>query len=125
MGDDPCSKFGRLSWGHTMDFGRVTLAVAAALALVGCVNVGRREAEISPGMNRHAVTAIMGTPMDRSIKGAREAWQYGHIVGFGQCAYTTIWFSDGKVVGMTSRRGPSVAGCGLGSRQVDWRQMPH
>jgi hypothetical protein len=114
-----------IKWRHKVELGGVTLVVATALALVGCVNVARQEAEISPGMNRRAITAIMGTPMDRSIKGAREAWQYGHIVGFGQCVYTTIWFLDSKVVGMTSRRGPSVAGCGLGSGPIDWRQMPH
>ncbi len=46
------------------------------------------------------------------------------VVGFGQCSYTTIWFRKAVVVGMTSRRGGSVAGCGLGSHEVDWNQMP-
>jgi hypothetical protein len=101
------------------------LCAAAMLFVTACTNVAQREAEISPGMNKHAVTAIMGLPMTRSVDGAKEAWQYGHIVGFGQCAYTTIWFSSGKVVGMTSRRGASVAGCGLGSHPLDWGQMPH
>jgi hypothetical protein len=96
----------------------------ATLFITGCVNVAQREAEISPGMNKQNVTAIMGLPMDRSLDGPREAWQYGHVAGFGQCAYTTVWFLEGKVVGMTSRRGASVAGCGLGSSPIDWRQMP-
>ena len=100
------------------------LIFSAVLVLAGCVSVGRQEAEISPGMSRQNVTAIMGMPMTRSIDGTREAWQYGHIVGFGQCQYTTVWFSDGKVAGMTSRRGPSVAGCGLGSHPIDWSRMP-
>lgn len=102
-----------------------SIITLAALLTTACANVAQREAEISPGMNKQAVTAIMGLPMDRTLAGHREAWQYGHIVGFGQCAYTTVWFSDGKVVGMTSRRGPSVAGCGLGSHPIDWSQMPH
>jgi hypothetical protein len=103
---------------------RITVALVVTLALSGCVDVTRQEAEISTGMNRHAVTAIMGAPMSRSIDGSREAWQYGHIAGFGQCEYTTVWFLDGRVVAMTSRRGPSVAGCGLGSHPIDWRSMP-
>lgn len=108
-----------------MGFGRIGLLATAVVLVAGCVNVEQRDAEISPGMSGKDVTAIMGLPMTRSIEGAKEAWQYGNIVGFGQCAYTTIWFSGGKVVGMTSRRGPSVAGCGLGSHPTDWRKMPH
>jgi hypothetical protein len=100
------------------------VGLVATLLTTGCANMAQKEAEISPGLNRQAVTAIMGLPMTRSIDGTKEAWQYGHIVGFGQCSYTTIWFRAGDVVGMTSRRGPSVAGCGLGARAVDWSQMP-
>jgi hypothetical protein len=104
---------------------RVSVVAITMLCMAGCANVSQREAEISPEMNKQTVTAIMGLPMTRSVDETKEAWQYGHMVGFGQCAYTTVWFSGGKVVGMTSRRGPSVAGCGLGSHPVDWNQMPH
>lgn len=104
---------------------RLRLIAIAVPLIAGCVNTAQREAQISPGMERQAVTAIMGLPMSRSLDGTKEAWQYGHVAGFGQCAYTTIWFVGGTVVGMTSRRGPSIAGCGLGSHPIDWRQMPN
>jgi hypothetical protein len=66
----------------------------------------------------------IGSPADRSFRGSDEAWQYQEIAGFGQCKYTTVWISDGKLAGLSTRRGGSVAGCGLGSQEVDWSQMP-
>ena len=50
--------------------------------------------------------------------------KYSEIVGFGQCGYIIVWLSDAKVTAVTNRSGPSIAGCGLGSKEVDWGQMP-
>ena len=71
---------------------RICVIATAALLMSGCANIAQKEAEISPGMNRQTVRAIMGLPMTRSIDGTREAWQYGNIVGFAQRAYTPSGF---------------------------------
>jgi hypothetical protein len=79
---------------------------------------------LDPGMSKEQVTGILGVPETRSFKGNDEAWQYQGVVGFGQCKYSTVWFSNGVVIAVTSRSGASAGGCGLGSREVDWGQMP-
>lgn len=92
--------------------------------LTGCASTGKAVAKLEPGMTKQQVLEILGPPADRSFRGNDEAWQYQEIAGFGQCKYTTVWISDGKLVGISTRRGSSVAGCGLGSQEVDWSQMP-
>lgn len=79
---------------------------------------------LEPGMSKAEVTKKLGAPETRSFRGDNEAWGYQGVAGFGQCKYSTVWFTKGTVVAVTSRSGPSVAGCGLGSREVDWGQMP-
>jgi SmpA / OmlA family len=91
------------------------LLVCAGI-LASCASTGKAVAKLEPGMAKQQVLAIMGEPADRSFRGTDEAWQYQEIAGFGQCKYTTVWISNGKLVGVSSRRGGSVAGCGLGSR---------
>ena len=75
-------------------------------------------------MTIEKVQKLLGEPDDRSFRENNEALQYYDIVGFGQCEYLTAWFTDGILHAVTSRRGSSVAGCGLGSQPVDWGQMP-
>jgi hypothetical protein len=75
-------------------------------------------------MNKGRILAIMGQPADRSLRGSDEAWQYQELAGFGQCKYTTVWISNDRLVGVATRRGVSAAGCGLGSRPIDWGEMP-
>jgi hypothetical protein len=100
------------------------LLMVIALASVGCASTGKAVAKLEPGMTKQNVLDVLGSPADRSFRGTDEAWQYQEIAGFGQCKYTTVWISDGKLVGISTRRGGSVAGCGLGSQAVDWSQMP-
>lgn len=100
-----------------------TLMISSVI-FTGCASTGRAVGELEPGMSKQQVVAILGEPADRSFRGNDEAWQYQELVGFGQCKYTTVWISKGKLVGVSSRRGSSVAGCGLGSRPVDWQEMP-
>jgi hypothetical protein len=80
--------------------------------------------QLEPGMTKDDVHKLMGTPADKSFRGTDEAWQYQKVAGFGQCKYTTVWIREAKVVGVSSRRGSSVAGCGLGSHPIDWSEMP-
>jgi SmpA / OmlA family len=101
----------------------VTLLVSMVL-LSACASTGKAVAQLEPGMPKNQVLQILGEPADRSFRGTDEAWQYQEIAGFGQCKYTTVWISYGKLVGISTRRGSSVAGCGLGSQEVDWSQMP-
>ena len=104
---------------------RNVIFVALAIALAGCASTTQRgKAELNPGMTTDQVRTILGDPDDRSFRASNEAWQYQDVVGFGQCEYLTAWFLDGALHAVTTRRGSSVAGCGLGSMPVDWGQMP-
>jgi hypothetical protein len=100
------------------------MLLALALLSLGCASTGQAVAKLEPGMSKQQVLDALGSPTDRSFRDIDEAWQYQEIAGFGQCKYTTIWISEGKLVGISTRRGSSVAGCGLGSHEVDWSQMP-
>jgi hypothetical protein len=101
------------------------LALAMLLcALSGAARSGKPTDKIEPGMSKDEVTKLLGKPANRSFRGTDEAWQYQEVAGFGQCKYTTVWIRDAKVVGLSERRAQSVAGCGLGSKDIDWSQMP-
>jgi len=95
-----------------------TLAACASSPIDDAVS------KLEPGMSKDKVLVLLGQPADRSFRGVDEALQYQEIAGLGQCKYTTVWLSEGKLVGVTTRRGGSVLGCGLGSQPVDWQQMP-
>jgi len=104
---------------------RNAILLALVVVLVGCASTTQRgKSELNPGMTTDQVRALLGTPDDRSFRESDEAWQYEDVVGFGQCEYLTAWFLDGNLHAVTTRRGSSVAGCGLGSMSVDWGQMP-
>jgi len=103
---------------------RIGMLLLSVVLLSACASTGKAVAQLEPGMTKQQVLQILGEPADRSFRGTDEAWQYQEIAGFGQCKYTTVWISGGKLVGISTRRGSSVAGCGLGSQEVDWSQMP-
>ena len=94
------------------------------IAIQGCASLSKKSLLVEPNMTKKEVIEILGVPEDRSFKGTNEAWQYSEVAGFGQCNYMIAWFAEAKLIAITNRRGPSVAGCGLGSREVDWGQMP-
>lgn len=101
------------------------LILSLLLSLLGCSTaLTRASYSLESGMSKKEVIEKMGLPDRRSMRGDDEALQYSEVVGFGQCSYITVWLSHSKVIAVTSRSGPSVAGCGLGSREVDWGQMP-
>ena len=90
-----------------------------SLIVMGCsTHLTRTSYSINAGMSKQSVIDKMGFPDSRSMKGSDEALQYSEIVGFGQCAYIVVWLSEGQVTAVTNRSGPSVAGCGLGSKIV-------
>ncbi len=105
------------------------MALKVALVVFLCVLSGSAFAgkptdKIEPGMSKQQVQKLLGKPANRSFRATDEAWQYHEVAGFGQCKYTTVWIRDSKVVGLSERRGQSVAGCGLGSKEIDWSEMP-
>jgi len=103
---------------------RFSVMLTAIGIMLGCASTGKAVAQLEPGMSKQRVLAILGQPADRSFRDKDEALQYQEIAGFGQCKYTTVWLRDGRLVGVSTRRGGSVAGCGLGSQPVDWSQFP-
>lgn len=101
------------------------LFIIVSLVIAGCsTHLTRTSYSLEAGMPKQVVIDKMGLPDRRSLKGGDEALQYSEIAGFGQCSYIIVWLSSGIVTAVTSRSGPSVAGCGLGSKEVDWGQMP-
>lgn len=103
---------------------RLLTAITLALITAGCAQTTKNSIALEPGMTKKQVLDLMGAPEARSFRGEGEAWQYQEIVGFGQCSYIIVWLNSSRVTAVTSRSGPSIAGCGLGSREVDWGQMP-
>ena len=103
---------------------RHVVLIVVALTLGACTSLDRKSLTLEPGMTKEQVLHIMGPPSDRSFRGTDEALQYQGVVGFGECIYITTWFKQRKLVAVTQRRGSSAAGCSLGSREIDWGQMP-
>jgi len=95
------------------------------ITIQGCSSqLTKTSYSLEKGMPKSEVIEKMGLPDRRTMKGDDEALQYSEIAGFGQCSYIIVWLSQGRVIAVTSRSGPSIAGCGLGSKEVDWGQMP-
>ncbi len=104
---------------------KIFMLLVVSSLMAGCsTHLTRTSYSLETGMSKQIVIEKMGLPDRRSMRGNDEALQYSEVVGFGQCSYITVWLSDGKVTAVTSRSGPSVAGCGLGSKEVDWGQVP-
>ncbi|MGH8293413.1 MAG: outer membrane protein assembly factor BamE domain-containing protein [Gammaproteobacteria bacterium] len=100
------------------------LILTVILFEAGCASLSHHVEQLEPGMSKQQVLSIMGEPANRSFRGTNEAWQYQEVVGFGQCQYTTIWIRQNNLVGVSTRRGGSIAGCGLGSEPINWQEMP-
>ena len=106
----------------------LNILLLSVLSLVFCCACGtttKKSMLLDPGMSKQEVLNILGTPDGRSFQGNDEAWQYQEIVGFGQCSYITAWFYQGHLVAATNRKGFSAAGCGLGSREINWSRKPN
>jgi hypothetical protein len=104
---------------------RNLVIVGLALLVFGCSNhLTKTSYSLEKGMSKSDVIEKMGLPDRRSMRGDDEALQYSEVAGFGQCSYIVVWLSMDKLTAVTSRSGSSVAGCGLGSKEVDWGQVP-
>lgn len=104
---------------------RIIAVVVLCSVLAACASTtSRGMKQLEAGMTTERVRALLGDPDGRSFRRSDEAWQYHDVVGFGQCEYLTAWFSEDVLQAATTRRGDSIAGCGLGSRAVDWGQRP-
>ena len=104
---------------------KVTISLVILASVLGCASTtARGKEQLKVGMTSAEVGELLGSPDGRSFRESYEAWQYHDIVGMGQCEYLTVWFTDSVLHAITTWRGASVAGCGIGSRQIDWAQMP-
>ena len=103
---------------------KVTILIICFFLLVACTSIDKNNMKLSKGMSKAEVLRIMGEPDQRSFNGDKEALQFQGIIGYGQCIYVTAWFYKDVIVGTTDRRVASIAGCGIGSKEVDWLNMP-
>lgn len=100
------------------------------MTLTGCAttgsvsNVREKTLLIGFGDTKEKVLEVLGTPGDRSFRGSGEAWQYCST-GFATDTYSTIWFDDGLVTGVTSKNASLATGfCSQNFLEVDWGQRP-
>ena len=88
-------------------------------------NVRQASLAINYGDSKSKVLDVLGTPGDRSFKGADEAWQYCSMKWSSEETYLTVWFTNERVIGITSKDIDLVAGsCDLAYESVDWGQRP-
>jgi S1-C subfamily serine protease len=100
------------------------LICICSVGIAGCVQTtATAKREVHRGMSMSDVSEMLPDPDSRDFRGAYEAWQYADVVGFGQCEYITVFFAGDEVIQLTSRRGSSAGGCGLGSLPVDWSRV--
>ncbi|MEX2219816.1 MAG: hypothetical protein WD749_13780 [Phycisphaerales bacterium] len=101
----------------------LTLVVGVFAA---CGSLEKRASLIKHGDSREAVTAAMGPPGDRQFRGTREAWQYGQTgAGFGYHDYRVVWFTDGKVTGLTSYKSHAAASAASSHfKPIRWEEAP-
>ena len=109
---------------------RYLLLVIVGLVAVGCTTTGsvskvrEKALQVSPGDPKGKVIEVLGTPGDRSFLGSSEAWQYCST-GWSSDTYVTVWFTNGKVTGLTSKNASIVDGfCSGRFPEVDWGQRP-
>jgi len=108
------------------------LILFSVLTLVGCTttgsvsNIREKILLISFGDTKEKVLEVLGTPGDRSFRGNSEAWQYCST-GFTIDTYSTIWFDDGLVTGVTTKYARLAVDdyCSQQFLEVDWGQRPY
>ncbi len=97
-----------------------------ALLLFGCA-FNQKFNTIQIGDSQEKVMEIIGEPEDRQFKGKDEAWQYCRTgTGFAKCSYKTIWFYEGRVIGITSYSMVCVGpgSCGGYFKTIKWEEAP-
>jgi hypothetical protein len=103
---------------------RMRLAVLLVVLLCGCASSGDKVGMIAPGMTRAQVSAIMGKPpADQSAYGILQAWQYCLLKPGGD-EEVVIWFRDGAVRAVTSRKEFAGQSCLYGLHEIDWNKIP-
>lgn len=104
---------------------RKVATTTVLLSLISaCGTLDNKTILLNVGDTKETVLATLGTPQDRQIEGAREAWQYCVSgAGFGYNDHKIVWFNAGRVTGINSYR-TSVTGCSAGIRTVRWESAP-
>jgi hypothetical protein len=100
--------------------------ILLSISLTACGSLEKKTILINAGDGKNDVLKIMGAPDDRQLKGSDEAWQYCQTgAGFGYHDYRTIWFSEGKVTGVTSYKSSRAASsCTTDIKQINWHEAP-
>lgn len=100
------------------------------VGLSACVTLPSLESKtalIGPGDTRAHVLEVLGPAADRQFLGKNEAWQYcqasPEMTGRYH-DYRTIWFYDGLVTGISSRKGPFIGRCTANMQPIKWEEAP-
>jgi len=105
------------------------IGLTFVVSLSACGGLETKSSLVNVGDGKEAVLTTMGPPDDRQLRGDQEAWQYCQTgAGFGYHDYRVVWFSAGRVSGVTSYKATGVEAvgksCMAAMRQVDWVNAP-
>lgn len=102
----------------------VSKAANFGLALIGLAGCGATTTlavqDVQPGMTEAQVLSMLGEPRRQSFADTHEAWLYDDAVGFGRCAYVTIWLVDDVVRSLNN----FTRGCFGATAPPNWDRMP-
>ena len=104
---------------------KLLLMVCLITALLSCGTSGlsRKSVLIEPGMSKKEVLAILNTPGNRQFQDNSEAWQYCST-GISSDKYYIVWFTNGKVTGLTTYTGYGEGMCSQFYKSINWEDRP-
>lgn len=102
----------------------MTTLLLLTLFLSACGTLDKKTILINAGDSKQEVISIMDVPDDRQFRQASEAWQYCVSgAGFGWNDHKIIWFTHGKVTGITTYRTRN-GNCSAHVKSVRWEEAP-
>ena len=102
----------------------VLLYLLVASFIQGCGTLDSKTILIDPGDDKEKIIGILGVPYDRQFEQTKEAWQYCVSgAGFGYNDHKIVWFTEGKVTGITTYR-TSRSGCSGAVKTIRWEEAP-
>lgn len=111
---------GALGSGSSLRWTVIALCVAV---LTGCYTTNDRlqtaRHEIQAGDTIDQVTALLGAPPQRQVRGDGEAWQYCNTQGFYD-DFLAVFFLNGRVVATESYTHAEYGDCTIFFREVIW-----
>ena len=107
-----------------------TLALGAALLMVGCASTSKTSntaMQIERGMSyQQGMSLVSDYPLERTFRGRGTAVQFCGSNGTTTPDFVIVWMVDDEVEALTQYKARAVnfMGCESGFREIDWGQAP-